>query len=272
MNVTAATMTLLSTVFPYLIAGAFAMARALGVIMLTPAFTRLGMTGLLRSCTAVAIALPMVPVLHESLAAVQLSSVTIAGLLIKEMAVGAIIGIAFGVPFWAAEAAGDLVDLQRGSTAGQLLDPLALAESNITATLLSMTLVALFFMVGGFSLLLRGLYDSYGLWPAASFAPIFGANAIGPLLQLLDRIMQASVLLVAPVVISLLVTDIALGFLSRMTPQIHVFDLSLAVKNLLFTFLLVIYAVFLVPMMLSEIGSLRDASDLLRRFVEDGAR
>lgn len=272
MNATAATTALLSVAYPYLIAAAVAVARALGVVMVTPAFTRLGLTGLLRSCVATAIAIPVIPAILETLTSVQLSSALIAGLLIKEMLIGAVIGLAFGIPFWAAEAAGDLVDLQRGSTASQLLDPLALAESNITATLLTITLLALFFLTGGFSLLLKGLYDSYSLWPAASFTPVLGTNGVVGLFRVLDRIMEISVLLVAPIVIALLLADIALGFLSRMAPQFYVFDLSLSIKNLLFTFLLAIYAVFLMPVMLSEIGALRDGFDLLRRLVEDGSR
>ena len=265
MNATTATTALLSSAYPILVAAAIAAARALGVVMLTPAFTRLGLTGLLRSSVALVVALPVLPIVLDAVQTTPLSSGIIAGLLIKEMVIGAIVGIAFGIPFWAAEAAGDLVDLQRGSTASQLLDPLALAESNITSTLLTVTLLALFFLTGGFSLLLRGLYDSYTLWPATSFAPILAADSIAPLLRVLDRIVQISVLMVAPVVIGLLLADVALGFLSRLTPQFFVFDLSLSVKNLLFTFLMVMYAIFLVPVMLSEIGALRGAYDLLRQ-------
>ena len=265
MNATTATTTLLSSVYPFLVAAAIAAARALGVVMVTPAFTRLGVTGLIRSSVAIIVAVPVIPVVLDTVMTTQLSSGIIAGLLIKEMFIGSIVGIAFGIPFWAAEAAGDLVDLQRGSTAAQLIDPLALAESNITSTFLTITLLALFFLTGGFSLLLRGLYDSYALWPATSFAPVLGVNSVAPLLRVLDRIVQISVLMVAPIVIGLLLTDIALGFLSRLTPQFFVFDLSLSVKNLLFTFLMVVYAMFLVPIMLSEVGALRGAFDLLRQ-------
>jgi type III secretion protein T len=261
---------LLSATYPVLVATSIAMARALGMVLLTPAFTRLGMTGILRSSVAAVIAIPVVPTLLDGLATMQLTSAVIAGLLIKEMLIGAIIGLVFGIPFWAAEAAGDLVDLQRGSTAAQLLDPLALAESNITGTLLTITLLALFFLTGGFSLLLRGLYESYALWPAMSFAPVLGADSVAPILQMLDRIMQISILIVAPIVVGLLIADIALGFLSRMTPQFHVFDLSLAVKNLLFTILMAVYVVFLVPLMLSEVGALHGALDTLRRLAGTG--
>jgi type III secretion protein T len=272
MDAAGATTTLLSTVYPYLVTGAVAMARALGVVLITPAFTRLGITGIIRSCAALAIAIPVAPQIFAALETAQLTSAVIAGLVIKEMVVGLVVGIAFGIPFWAAEAAGDLVDLQRGSTASQLLDPLAFVEASITGTLLTIALVALFFMTGGFSQLIGGLYASYNLWPALSFTPILGASSIVPLLQVLDRIMQTAVLLLAPVVIGLLLTDIALGFLSRMAPQLHVFDLSLSVKNLLFSFLLVVYAAFMVPVLLAEVGALHQTVDRLRLLAEGASR
>jgi len=253
----------------YLVAAGIAVARALGLVMITPAFTRLGITGLLRSCVAAVVAVPVVPKVVEALATTQLTSPIISGLIIKEMLVGAIVGLVFGIPFWAAETAGDLVDLQRGSTAAQLLDPLSLTASNITSTFLTITLLGLFFLMGGFATLLGGLYDSYGLWPAASFTPVLGTNSVAPLLHMLDQIMLASIVMVAPVVIGLLLADIGLGFLSRMAPQFHVFDMSLSIKNLLFTFLLAVYAAVLLPHMLSEIQGLSGSFDVLRKLVAE---
>src|SRR5262245_47042694 len=126
MNSTTAVTGFLALAYPVLVAAAIAAARALGVIMVTPAFTRLGVTGLIRSSVAIVVAIPVIPIVLDTVTTTQLSSGMIAGLIMKEMLIGSIIGIAFGIPFWAAEAAGDLVDLQRGSTAAQLIDPLAL--------------------------------------------------------------------------------------------------------------------------------------------------
>src|SRR5262245_31260445 len=103
MNATSALMALLSSVYPFLVAAAIAAARALGVVMVTPAFTRLGVTGLIRSSVAIVVALPVVPVVLETVLTTPLSSGIIAGLLIKEMFIGSIVGVAFGIPFWAAE-------------------------------------------------------------------------------------------------------------------------------------------------------------------------
>ncbi|GGB05660.1 EscT/YscT/HrcT family type III secretion system export apparatus protein [Brucella endophytica] len=271
MNLTAITAAITELAYPLLVAAAIAVSRALGMIMLTPAFTRLGLTGMIRSAVAFAVSLPMImPIFQQLAVSGQPTSFDLAGLLIKEMVVGALIGLAFGIPFWAAEVAGDLVDLQRGSTMSQLLDPSSAGESSVTATLLTISLLALFFMSGGFMLLLDGFYRSYQLWPAASFAPALDPDAFVAILRVLDRVMQIGVIIVAPLVIAILIVDIMMAFLSRMASQLHVFDLSLAVKNLLFSFLMVLYLTFLVPLLLDQLGEMRGTFDILRGFVANG--
>lgn len=275
MNLTVITAAITEFAYPLLVASSIAVSRALGMVMLTPAFTRLGLTGMIRSAVACAISLPTIPAIFETLSvAGQPTTFNLAGLVIKEMVVGALIGLAFGVPFWAAEVAGDLVDLQRGSTMSQLVDPQASGESSVTATLLTVSLLALFFMSGGFMLLLDGFYRSYELWPAANFAPVLNSGAFVPILRVLDRIMQIAVIIIAPLVIAILVADIMLAFLSRMASQLHVFDLSLAVKNLLFSFLIVVYLAFLVPLLFDQLRKLDSTFEVLRTFVtnEGGAK
>ena len=268
MNLAAITAAITEFAYPLLAASAVAVARALGMIMLTPAFMRLGLTGMIRAAVAFAISLPMIPQVFTMLSMTgQPTSFDLTGLIIKEMVVGALIGLAFGIPFWAAEVAGDLIDLQRGSTMSQLLDPLAAGESSVTATLLTVCLIALFFMSGGFMFLLDGFYRSYELWPAASFTPVLDPGAFVSILHVLDRIMQIGVILIAPLVIAILIADIMLAFLSRMAPQLHVFDLSLAVKNLLFSLLIVLYLVFLMPLLFGQIADLGGTFETLRAFV-----
>jgi len=52
-----------------------------------------------------------------------------------------------------------------------------------------------------------------------------------------------------------------------MAPQLHVFDLSLPLKNLLFSFLMVVYVAFLVPYMLAELGNMRGLFQVLETAV-----
>ena len=268
MDTFSATSSLLAIAYPLIVASAIAVARALGMIIVTPAFVRLGLTGLIRSGVALAISIPAIPgILNSLLAQGPMTSLLVTGLIIKELVVGIIIGIAFGIPFWGAEVAGDLVDLQRGSTSAQLIDPLQASETSIAGTLFVLALIALFFMSGGFLLLIDGFYKSFEIWPAFKFAPVLNVEAVPALLAVLDRIMQTALLLISPVVLALLLADIMLAYLSRMSPQLHVFDLSLAVKNFLFSLLMVLYIAYLVPYMVAELKDLRGTSDIMRSLI-----
>ncbi|WP_434456609.1 type III secretion system export apparatus subunit SctT [Stutzerimonas urumqiensis] len=243
--------------YPLLGAFGLAVARALGLIMVTPAFNRLGLTGFLRSAVAVVVAMPVAPPAFVALSGLEApSALMLSGLILKEVVIGVAIGLLFGIPFWAAEVAGELIDLQRGSTMAQLLDPLGTGEASVTSTFLAVALIALFFATGGFTAMLDGFYASYALWPADAFVPVQVEATALQILHVLDRLMAIGVLMIAPLVIALLVADLLLAYLSRMAPQLHVFDLSLPVKNLLFAFLLTLYTAFLVPFMLDELGRL----------------
>jgi type III secretion protein T len=76
--------------------------------------------------------------------------------------------------------------------------------------------------------------------------------------------MRVGVLMVSPLIISLLVTDLMLAYLSRMAPNLHIFDLSLPVKNLFFSILMVIYIGFLIPLMLDQLAEFRGTVELLK--------
>ncbi|KAF1020893.1 MAG: Surface presentation of antigens protein SpaR [Pseudomonas sp.] len=255
----------LEVAYPVISSASLAACRAMGVVVITPAFNRLGLTGMIRGCVAVAISVPMfMPVFGALTSMPDHGSLFIAGLLIKEFLIGILIGLLFGIPFWAAEVAGELVDLQRGSTMAQLVDPLSTGESSVMSTLLTVMLIALFFMSGGFILMVDGYYHSYQLWPVTAFTPVFASSALMAVLSILDQIMRVGVLMVSPLIIALLVTDLMLAYLSRMAPNLHIFDLSLPVKNLFFSILMVIYIGFLIPVMLDQLAEFRGTVALLK--------
>ncbi|MCS3466955.1 type III secretion protein T [Pseudomonas sp. JUb42] len=262
--------TFLEVAYPVISSAALSASRAMGLVVITPAFNRLGLTGMIRGCVAVAISVPMfLPTFTAFTSMPEHGSFWLAGLLIKEFLIGLLVGLLFGIPFWAAEVAGELIDLQRGSTMAQLVDPLSSGESSVMATLLTVMLITLFFMSGGFILMVDGYFHSYQLWPVTAFTPLFASSALLAVLSILDQVMRIGVLMVSPLIISLLVTDLMLAYLSRMAPSLHIFDLSLPVKNLFFTILMVIYIGFLIPLMLDQLAEFRGTVELLKSLVGD---
>jgi type III secretion protein T len=106
---------------------------------------------------------------------------------------------------------------------------------------------------------LRVVYDSYGLWPAGQLLPLFSASAGQLFISLLQNVVTMGLLLGAPLVICLLLTDLVLALVSRAAPHLNVFALSLGVKNLVFALLLVLYCAFLIKYMGHDLESLLTA-------------
>jgi type III secretion protein T len=181
--------------------------------------------------------------------------------MLKEFVVGATLGLAMGVPFWAAEAAGDILDLQRGSTMGTLIDPMMTHETSATGTLLAIIMITLYLAAGGLELTLDILYDSYGLWPVDHLLPVFSKEAAPIFLDLLTRTLSMALTLVFPLIVSLLLSDLVLAFISRASPHLNIFTLSLIVKTLVFSLVLVLYAAFLLSYMNRNLGFLLEANE-----------
>jgi type III secretion protein T len=247
----------------YIRALGFAVARMTGLVIVMPAFTRLGLTGILQGATSFVFALPVVPLIVGTLAGQHLTIPTIAILAVKEVVIGLVIGLVLGLPIWAAEAAGDVLDLQRGTTAASLFDPSEIGEEGVTGTLLALVMLALFFGSGGLSLTLRTVYESYGVWPVASAFPTLGPAVPEFFVGLLDRVVTMGLMLVAPIIVFMLLADLLLALVSRAAPNLNVFALSLSVKNLIFAILLVLYGGFLIKYMGTDLSSLLQAGSEL---------
>jgi type III secretion protein T len=234
---------------PYYLAAAFALARMLAMMVVFPVFDRLGVTGFIRNSIALVISIPIIPMIVAHLDGEQLSLGLIAALLLKEVIVGLIVGVVLAVPLYAAEVAGDVLDLQRGSSSASLSDPLGSTQSNITGTLLALIVIALYFASGCFDLTLRAIYDSYGIWPVRRILPLLSREAGGLLLSLLDTIVSTGLMLVGPIVVCLLLVDLLFALIARAAPSLQPFYLSMAVKNLVFSLVLVLYGAFLIGYM-----------------------
>jgi type III secretion protein T len=256
----------------YIMALGFVMARMTGLIIVMPAFTRLGLTGILRGATAFVFALPLVPMVVAALAREHLTLMTIAALLPKEVVIGVMIGLVLGVPIWAAEAAGSILDVQRGSSAASLFDPLGADDASITGTLLALVMVALYFGSGGLSLTLRTVYESYGIWPVVNVLPALSPATGEFFLVLLDNVIVMGLMLVAPIVVFMLLTDLLLALVSRAAPNLNVFALSLSAKNLIFALLLVLYSAFLLKYMGNDLSSLLHAGSDIEKLARPPAR
>jgi type III secretion protein T len=253
-------------VYGYILAMAVAMPRAMGMALVLPLFTRSGITGILRTGFVLAIALPLLPM---ALAQIQanggVGALTMTAVLLKETFIGLLLGLLLGAPFWAAEAAGDIIDFQRGATIGVTIDPSQASESTVTGTLLVLAMLALFLIAGGLRLVVDALYQSYTIWPLFDLAPRLSLASADVLLQLLGKMLWLGFVIAGPVVIAMFLGDVVLGAVSRLAPQLNIFVLSLAVKGAIFAALLPLYARTLTGYLADGLEPLRGVVPMLRQ-------
>lgn len=230
----------------------FSLPRLLTAFMMLPVFASAVMSGLVRNGVAASLALFVWPIIAVDAPTVPLDMLTASALLLKEVMIGFLIGFGAAVLFWAMESAGYFIDNQRGATMASSIDPLTGSQTSPFGVLFVQAITVIFFVGGGFIVLLGALYGSYQLWPVFSFLPSMGPEAIPYFLSVADRILALAVLFAAPVIIAMFLSELALGLISRFAPQLNVFFLAMPVKSAVGLLILILY----VGVMLSDFGAL----------------
>lgn len=260
---------LVTTLLPLIEAGALVLARPLGFILVFPVFTWLGLQGMIRTVTALVIGMPFLAVVYGDLtaAAAPLPTHFVATLAAKEFLVGIVIGVILGAPFWAAEVAGAYIDVYRGTAMATVVSPDSMSEPLITGAIFSIALVAIFLALGGMRLAIGTIYESYGIWPIFEALPNV-AEPLYPLVrELLGKVFSIGLAFGAPILIAMLLGEMALAYASRFAQQINVFDATLSAKNLIFLFILPPYLYLLTTVYGEEVLDISGLMDIMSRMV-----
>ncbi|MGL4635507.1 MAG: type III secretion system export apparatus subunit SctT [Beijerinckiaceae bacterium] len=221
-------------------------ARLFGVMMAFPAFTQAQVEGLIRFCVAVALSLPVVLATHFELrTGASFNPVQLLLLSFKEVVVGLLLGVVLGLPFWALQAAGDLIDQSRGASQANVSDPVNASETTVTGQFLMIVALLFFATSDGLMIVLRAVHDSYQAWPVLSFVPPPSLNTAQGLGAFLAEVVRLGFVLGAPLLLGLFIIDLAVGFLGRFAQQLQITELSSSFKNLLVVALLPILMLFM---------------------------
>lgn len=148
-----------------------------------------------------------------------------------ELALGATLGLGVLVAFGAFSMAGELLGVQMGFGISQVLDPSSGgADGNVPllSSALHQLAVVVFFLVDGHHALLRGVAYSLERFPLGRPWPI--GHAAGPVLGHVAGLFGLGFALAAPVVVSLLLVEAALGVVARNLPQMNMLAMGLPVK------------------------------------------
>jgi flagellar biosynthetic protein FliR len=144
--------------------------------------------------------------------------------LAMEMLLGLAIGLVAAVVVHGAALAGELVSLQMGLSLGPALAPLPDFENSGVSQLQSLLALSIYVGVGGHLMLLRGVADSLQTLPPG--APIALDQGAAAVTAMVGAVFTSAVRTGAPVIVTLLVTNVALAILSRAVPQLNAMMVS----------------------------------------------
>ncbi|WP_025027644.1 flagellar biosynthetic protein FliR [Caldalkalibacillus mannanilyticus] len=167
-------------------------------------------------------------------------------LILKEAVIGLALGFVASLILYTVQVAGAFIDFQMGFAIANVVDPQTGAQVPILGNFKYM--LALFFLlsVNGHHLLIDAVIKSYQMVPIdLAFVPIGSERVALFISSLFVQMFVVAFQLAIPIVGSLFLVDVALGFLARTVPQLNVFVVGLPLKILVgFTIILLTFATF----------------------------
>lgn len=159
-----------------------------------------------------------------------------AGLALVEFAVGIALGLGVLIVVAGLQMAGGLIDQQIGMSLGNVFNPQFQTESSLSGELIYQLGLAIFLIAGGHHLVISGLVNTFETMPVG-YAWV-SPTAIEFLSGLVHQSLVLAVQVSAPIMGTMAVIGMAMGFLGHTIPQLNVLVVGFPVRTLMGLFLL----------------------------------
>jgi type III secretion protein T len=176
---------------------------------------------------------------------VELPTLAWAGILIKEVMIGFVMGFMFAIFFWTIQSVGELIDLQTGSSNNQIFNPMSGEQGGPTGGFMLQMMVNLFLSTGGFLTILSVVFESYQIWPIFTFFPKVNDNFLNFFIGQTNTMFVSIVKFASPILLILIAVDFGLGLMNRVAQQLNAFSLSQPIKGALATLMLAMFLSYL---------------------------
>lgn len=195
---------------------------------------------------AVAIALAIAPTL-PAMPAIAPASATGMLILVTQIAIGLAMGFALRLVFSAVEMAGELIGLQMGLGFAMFYNPANIQHTPLLGNFLGLLASLTFLALNGHLAIVSALADSFRLLPVT-------VNPVpSSLFEALARhgavIFTAGLQLALPLIVTMLVVNLALGVLTRTAPQLNIFAVGFPVTIAIGFAALILMLPYLAPLL-----------------------
>ncbi len=206
----------------------FAFFRIAGLFAIAPLFSQRGIPTHLKIMLALTLALVISPIISLKDFVVPNSMLDVVSLAVREMLVGVMVGFVFYSLFIAVQMAGAFIGFQMGFAIVNVIDPITSQQISIMAQFKFIMAMLIFFLLDGHHMMLEAIVASYKLVPLGE--AVFRFSLHNEIAKLIIGIFVIAIKLAAPVMATLILTDVGLGVISRTVPQMNIFIVGFPLK------------------------------------------
>ena len=242
------------------------MARIYPCGILVAAFCFQHIRGMPRHTLVMVMALMPAPGIHAALEGQDYSALMLGALVLKEVALGVLLGLLLAMPFWMFEAVGALLDNQRGALAGGQLNPSLGPDATPIGHLFKQLAIFLLMVSLGLGALTQVIWDSYLIWPPTVWFPLPAPNGMSVFVGLLGDTFTHMMLYAGPFIAVLLLLEFGIALLGVYSQQLQVSTLAPPVKSLAGIGIVLLYFALLQDLIVGrmlQLGDLKHSLGLL---------
>jgi flagellar biosynthetic protein FliR len=183
---------------------------------------------------------------------------------IQQLGIGVGIGLVLRIMFTALELAGTIMAQQMGLSFAALVDPQTGASVPVLSQFYIVLMTLFFLAANGHLLMLEALSRSFELLPVATAGISRGGLYV--VIDWMGALLAASVLIALPVIVALLVVNVALGVMVRAAPQLNLFAIGFPV--------MILFGVLVIALTLPGLDDhlarlMNDAFDVITRMLTE---
>jgi flagellar biosynthetic protein FliR len=215
-----------------MLAFALLMSRVLPVVILTPFLGGESVPSEVKLGLGVMLGLVLYPLLIAQTREIPVGPLVFIALMLKELFIGLSLAMVVNIIFDAANVAGGFIDVFSGTNQAQLMVPQIGTQVTLFANLNLQLTTVLFLTLGGHHLVIGAFAESLELIRLDQL-PRFG-QGFWPFFDAIIRssadMLRIALAISSPVLLATFLTDLALGMINRVAPQVQVFFVAMQLK------------------------------------------
>lgn len=214
-----------------IIALALVFLRMVAFIVAWPVFGTANVPSNVKVLLAVLFTMIIFPTISLNNPGLLASSMQLPLLVAREIAIGLTLGFIMRMFFYAISIGGEITSISMGLSSAQQYNPALGSTSNVVEQYQLVIATVFFLAINGHHIMISGLAKSFEILPVAGIG--INYSGFGGITETFQQAFVMGVKLSAPIMVSIFLTNVAMGILGRAVPQINVLVTSFPITIIL---------------------------------------